>query len=51
MVFYLHFGFTILFKEWLKEKKIILFWGKKQEKQNRANIMIAFLMKLKLQWE
>ena len=56
----LHFGFTILFKKWLKEKKkMIPSWGKKtEEKQNRATIMISadgegtvFPVKLKLQGE
>ena len=38
----LHFGFRILFKKWEKgEKKMILFWGKTEEKQNVATIMIS----------
>ena len=53
----LHFGFTVSIKQWTKEKKkMIPFWGKKQEKLNSATTMISvvgkgtfFPVKLKLQ--
>ena len=37
----LHFGFTVSIKQWTKEKKkMIPFWGKKQEKQNSATTIV-----------
>ena len=38
----LHLGFTVSIKQWTKEKKkMIPFWGKKQEKLNSATTMMS----------